>query len=331
MTTLVVALVNRFLLGHRIPISATLMFGMITLGMTAAVRWYWRLHVERNGRVLIEWTRGRTFDGDASGETRPLEEFANVVQGTRGAVRCLQNRGEYMFVAEGRGGFRVYDIASIGNKGFSERIVTAPVSPLGQDTRVDSRNATCMALPTNQPIAPERAEAMAAMERPQPDGTTISLLEENQEQPFHPIYNYAVVTDAEEGLFLVDVNTLADGEPRNNFLRRERLAGGATAWNPDGVLNGARHITLAGHYAYITADAGLVVVSLDDPQNPRLVATRPLTDARASARRSSVTAGRASRSGVRSAGRRWRARRSSSAPRRTRSCRAATPSRPRAA
>ena len=27
-------------------------------------------------------------------------------------------------------------------------------------------------------------------------------------------------------------------------------------WNEDGVLNGARHITLAGHYAYIAADAG---------------------------------------------------------------------------
>ena len=67
----------------------------------------------------------------------------------------------------------------------------------------------------------------------------------NQEQPFHPIYNYALITDAEEGLILVDVNTLADGEPRNNFLKR------ALTWNPSGVLNGARHITLGGHYAYI--------------------------------------------------------------------------------
>ena len=47
----------------------------------------------------------------------------------------------------------------------------------------------------------------------------------NQEQPFHPIYNYAVITDAEEGLILVDVNTLQDGEPRNNFLKR------ALTWN----------------------------------------------------------------------------------------------------
>jgi hypothetical protein len=35
--------------------------------------------------------------------------------------------------------------------------------------------------------------------------------------------------------------------------------------------------------AYITADAGLVVVDLKDPLNPALAAVRPLTDARASA------------------------------------------------
>ena len=238
---------------------------------------FFRLHVERNNRELVNWTRGRTFDRNLSGETHANEEFRNIVQGTDGRVGCLQNRGEYMFVAEGRGGFRVYDIASIGNKGFSERIVTAPVSPLGQDTHINSRNATCMALPTNQPIAPDRNRGMAATTRPGPNGTTISLLQENQEQPFHPIYDYAVVTDAEEGLYLVDVDTLADGDPRNNNLRR------AVTWNPDNVLAGARHITLAGHYAYIAATAGLVVVDLDNPLQPRHLATIPLTDARASA------------------------------------------------
>jgi len=238
---------------------------------------YYRAHVERNNRELINWTRGETFDRSLSGETRALEQFANVVQGTRGRVGCIQNRGEYVFVAEGRGGFRAYDVASIANKGFSERIVTAPFSPLGHDTHVGSRDATCMALPTNQPIAPERNEAMANTRRPQADGTTISLLEENQEQRFHPIYNYAVVTDAQEGLYLVNVNTLADGDARNNRLRR------AVTWNEGGVLNGARHIILAGHYAYITAAAGLVVVDLDDPLRPRHIVTLPLTDARASA------------------------------------------------
>jgi hypothetical protein len=217
---------------------------------------WWRLHVDRNKRELVSWTRG----GQGS-----REQFANVFQGTGGAVGCLQQRGEYMFVAEGKGGFRVYDVANIGNKGVSERIVTAPFSALGQDTRVGTKNATCVALPTNQPISVGRNEAIR---RDHP---------ENLEQAFHPLYRYAVVTDSEEGLILVDVETLADREPRNNFLKR------AIAWNEGGVLDGARHVTLGGHYAYIAAAAGLVVVDLDDPLHPRHAATIPLRDARASA------------------------------------------------
>ena len=40
----------------------------------------------------------------------------------------------------------------------------------------------------------------------------------NLEQPFHPIYSYAAISDAVEGLILVNVNTLADRDPQNNFL-----------------------------------------------------------------------------------------------------------------
>ncbi|AGH48022.1 LVIVD repeat protein precursor [Sphingomonas sp. MM-1] len=223
---------------------------------------YWKAHQD-HGRELLEWRRGRAFDRKLSGETRAVEEFANPRQGAPDAVRCLQLRGEYMFVAQGKGGFQAYDVASIANKGFSERILTAPVSPLGQDMRVKSANATCMALPTMQAIAPTR--------------NTADLRALNQEQPFHPIYHYAFVTDAEEGLIVVNVDTLADGEPRNNFLRRD------ATWNADNVLKGARHITLGGHYAYIAADAGLVVVDVDDPLHPRLSAVLPVRDARASA------------------------------------------------
>jgi hypothetical protein len=93
----------------------------------------------------------------------------------------------------------------------------------------------------------------------------------------HGIYNYAVITDAEEGLILVDINTMADGEFRNNFLKR------SVTWNEAGVLKGARHVTLAGHFAYVTADIGLVVVDLDNPLQPKLAAVRELRDARASA------------------------------------------------
>ncbi|MGX7951567.1 hypothetical protein ACWPM1_03280 [Tsuneonella sp. HG249] len=224
---------------------------------------FYRQFVEGQGRELKDWTRGATFDGKLSGETNAFERFANVVEGTRDKVGCLQIRGEYIYVAEGKGGFRVYDVASIANKGFSERITTGPFSALGHDTHVKSKNATCMALPTNQPIAPTRS--------------TPELREINQEQPFLPIYSYAAITDAEEGLILVNVDTMADGEFRNNKLKR------AVAWNPDGVLDGARHIVLAGEVAYITARQGLVTVDLRDPLKPQLASVAPLDDARASA------------------------------------------------
>jgi hypothetical protein len=224
---------------------------------------YYRLHVERNHRELINWTRGPAFDAKGSGETHPAEPIVNPAHATAGPARCLQLRGEYVYVAEGRDGLRVYDVASIANKDVSQRIITAPFSPLGQNLHVPTRDATCMALPTDQPIAPPR--------------NTPALRAANQEQTFHPIYTYAVVTDAVEGLILVDVNTLSDREPRNNFLKR------ALTWNPDGVLDGARHVTLGGHFAYIAARAGLVVVDLDNPLKPRLAAVVPLPDVRASA------------------------------------------------
>ena len=183
---------------------------------------------------------------------------------TNGEARCLQLRGEYLFVAEGRGGFRVYDTASVANKGISQRIITSPFSPLGHNTHVASKNATCMALPTNQPIAPLRNQ-----------GDLMRIT--NQEQPFHPIYHYAFIVDAEEGLIVVNVDTLADGEPRNNFLSR------AVTWNDKDILKGARHITLGGYYAYVATDKGLVVLDLNDPLKPVVAATLPLNDMRASA------------------------------------------------
>jgi hypothetical protein len=170
---------------------------------------------------------------------------------TGGMATCLQVRGEYLFVAEGKGGFRVYDVASIANKGVSQRIITGPFSGFTQNTHVASANATCMALPTNQPIAPFKNE-----------GDLMRVT--NQEQPFHPMYNYAFVVDAVEGLILVNVNTFADQEPRNNSIRR------ALTWNEGGVLQGARHITIGGHYLYIAADRGMVILDIDDPMKPKV-------------------------------------------------------------
>ena len=55
----------------------------------------------------------------------------------------------------GKGGFTAYDVASIANKGTSERILKGPFSALGHDTNVKTTNATCMAIGTNQPISIE--------------------------------------------------------------------------------------------------------------------------------------------------------------------------------
>ncbi len=177
---------------------------------------------------------------------------------------CLQMRGEYLFTAEGSGGMIAYDIASIANKGVADRILSGPFGPLGHDVRVESRNATCVALPTTQPIHPDRNKGAL-------------IRETNEEQPFHPIYNYALITDAEEGLILTDVNTLANGEPRDNFLTR------ALTWNEGGVLDGARHVTIAGYWVYVSTPRGVVVLNLDDPLAPRLAATIDLPDVRATA------------------------------------------------
>jgi hypothetical protein len=181
-----------------------------------------------------------------------------------GVAQCLQLRGEYLYVAEGARGMRVYDVASIGNKGVSQGLITAPFSPLGQDTHISSREASCVALPTNQPINPARNA-----------GNKMRI--DNQERPQHPLYSYAYITDAQEGLILTNVNTLADGEPRNNFLTR------ALTWNPDGILNGARHITIGGSNLYIATPRGVVIVSVDEPLKPRVLSELPLADARATA------------------------------------------------
>ncbi|HUA55167.1 MAG TPA: hypothetical protein VMB81_23500 [Candidatus Sulfotelmatobacter sp.] len=181
-----------------------------------------------------------------------------------GPVGCLQLRGEYLYVAEGADGMQAFDVASIANKGFSERIITAPFSPLGHDTHIASKNATCVALPTDQPINPGRnAKPIMATD--------------NQEQALHPIYHYAFITDSQEGLIATNVDTLQDGEPRNNFFTR------ALTWNEGGVLNGARHLTIAGTYFYIAADAGVVVLDMNDPLKPRLVTVIKLPDVRATA------------------------------------------------
>jgi len=162
-------------------------------------------------------------------------------------VLQVQARGEYLYAACGAGGFRVFDIAFIDDKGFSERVTTAPVSPIGQKFYVPTKYCTGVATPST--IAPDPTR----IQHP-----------ENQESAINGIYAYLYVVDKYEGLILVGAGTLLDGNPLNNFLKRE------LTFNPDGILNGARGITIAGHFAYICCDAGLVVVDLEDPKCPHV-------------------------------------------------------------
>ncbi len=159
----------------------------------------------------------------------------------------LQHRGEYLYAACGEGGLRVFDIAFIDHKAFSERITSAPVSPFGQRFYVRTKHATGVAAPTT--IAPDPTRVQDPV---------------NEEPAVHPLYAYIYVTDKEEGLILVGAGTLLDGNPLNNYLER------ALTFNPNGILKGAESITIAGTYAYICCKAGLVVVDLDDPTCPKV-------------------------------------------------------------
>jgi hypothetical protein len=119
-----------------------------------------------------------------------------------------------------------------------------------------------VALATTQPVHPAQNEGPL-------------MREDNLEQPFAQIYTYAIVTDAQEGLILVDIDTMMDGEFRNNFLRR------ALTWNPGGALDGARHVAVGGSILYVVTASGVAIVDAADALQPRLLATLTMRDPRA--------------------------------------------------
>src|SRR2546423_9642577 len=66
----------------------------------------------------------------------------------------VQPRGEYLYAACGEGGLRVFDIAFIDDKSFSERITTAPVSPAGPQLYVPTKHPAAGAAPFKPPPHP---------------------------------------------------------------------------------------------------------------------------------------------------------------------------------
>ena len=204
----------------------------------------YKLHKERHEEL----------EGGYEHPGNDISRGLNPFSGTQTEVLSLQLRGEYLYAATGKGGLRVYDVANIDQKGFSERMTTAPFSPLGQRFYVKTRYATAVASPATMAVDPTRNH------RPENE----EAINRDDKQPIHPLYAYLYVADKYEGLILVGAATLLDGDPQNNFLKR------ALTWNPDGVLNGANNITIAGTHAYITCDRGLVIVDINDPLKPRV-------------------------------------------------------------
>ncbi|MDQ6625018.1 MAG: hypothetical protein M3Y69_02595 [Verrucomicrobiota bacterium] len=162
-------------------------------------------------------------------------------------IQDLVLRGEYLYTANGPGGLEVFDVANIDQKGFSERIVTAPFSPLGQRTYVPTPFATSVALPSTVALDPARKR-----------------LPENEEQPIDLFYAFVYVSDLQEGLVVVNVATLVDGNPDNNFLKKD------VVFNPDGALTGATFVAAAGHRLYMTTPRGVYVVDVSDPMHPHM-------------------------------------------------------------
>src|SRR5213078_1325930 len=117
----------------------------------------------------------------------------------------------------------VYDVAQIDQKGFSERITTAPVSPFGQKLYLKTKYATAVAAPSTLAVDPARWRLTTDGQMVDPATAKQMSADKllNQEQPIHPLYAYLYVVDKFEGLILVNAATLLDGDPLNNYLKRQ--------------------------------------------------------------------------------------------------------------
>src|SRR5207302_6469016 len=107
-------------------------------------------------------------------------------------VLQVQLRGEYAYVAAGEGGLRVYDVAQIDQKGFSERITSAPVSRFGQQFWVKTKYATAVAAPSTLAVDPARWRMTTDGKMVSPDAARRLLPAPllTEEQPMHPHHGY---------------------------------------------------------------------------------------------------------------------------------------------
>lgn len=201
-----------------------------------------------------------------------------------GDVLDVQMRGEYVYAACGKDGVIIYDIANIDNKNFSERIITAPVSPLGQQFYVKTKYATSIISPTTLGVdptrgrVPENQEGHIVQYEWNKDTAKLEPRVVEESRPHHLMFAFLYATDKYEGLVVIGnpltekknkpgVATLLDGDPDNNFIKK------ALSFNPGGELNDAVSMTFYGHYGFVSTASGLKLVNLDNPLEPKLIPT----------------------------------------------------------
>jgi len=120
-------------------------------------------------------------------------------------VLQVQNRGEYLYAACGEAGIRVYDIAFIDDKAFSERHHDRAGFAAGAEV--------LCAHPTRRRRGPPPA-------RRAPDRHGRILPRQGTE--INGLFGFLYVADKYEGLILVGAAPAIDGNPLNNFLKREK-------------------------------------------------------------------------------------------------------------
>jgi len=128
--------------------------------------------------------------------------------------------------------------------------VTSPC-PRGQNTAISVQDATCVALPTNQPINRREYRRLDARDNESSRFIDLRLTR-----------HHRCARGVDPDGMSTRWRWRAAAKPI--FLRR------ALTWNPDGILGRRRHLTIGGHYAYIMAKKGLVIVNLDQPLQPRV-------------------------------------------------------------
>src|SRR4029077_12450865 len=127
-----------------------------------------------------------SYPEDYTAHLRNQGELKEAYRHPGSEVLDVQTRGEYLYAAMGKAGLRIFDVANIDNKDISERMLTAPVSPLGQRFYLPTRYATAVATPTTLGVDPLRSHR-----------------KENEEQAIHLMYGFLYVADKYEGLVIV--------------------------------------------------------------------------------------------------------------------------------